>query len=404
MRAGEIIFTGMDRVVFGRAAAEAVAEAADRLGANHVFILAGRTLNRETDAVRQIAGALGPRYAGVHDEMPAHSPRDAVIACANKARDAGCDLLVSVGGGSTTDGGKAVTICLEHDIREPDGLEPFRTVVDETTGKRHFPQYRAPRVRQICVPTTLSGGEFNARAGVTEPRLRLKQAYIHPGIIPLSVIFDPAITVHTPEWLWLSTGIRAVDHAVETYCSIDGNAYTDSTALQALRLLGRGLPAVKRDPADLAARLDCQIGAWISMTGIVSGTRMGASHAIGHVLGGSAGVPHGYTSCVMLPAVLAFNAEVNVDSPGRDQRRTGRGRPAGGRGARPLHRGAWPATAAARRWRQARRPAAHRHQLHARRLDLQQPAADPCSSGNRAHPRIRILRLKKRPEAGPPTF
>ena len=72
------------------------------------------------------------------------------------------------------------------------------------------------------------------------PRLRLKQAYIHPGIIPLVVIFDPAITVHTPEWLWLSTGIRAVDHAVETYCSIDGNAYFDSTSLQALRLLGRG--------------------------------------------------------------------------------------------------------------------------------------------------------------------
>lgn len=245
--------------------------------------------------------------------MPAHSPRDAVVACANKARDAGCDLLLSVGGGSTTDGGKAVTPCLEHDIREPDGLEPFRTVVDEITGKRHFPQYRAPRVRQICVPTTLSGGEFNARAGVTEPRLRLKQAYIHRGLIPLMVIFDPAITVHTPEWLWLSTGIRAVDHAVETYCSIDGNAYTDSTSLQALRLLGRGLPAAKRDPADLAARLDCQIGAWISMIGIVSGTRMGASHAIGDVLGGSAGVPHGYTSCVMLPAVLAFNAVVNAD-------------------------------------------------------------------------------------------
>jgi maleylacetate reductase len=311
MRTGEIVFTAMERVVMGRPAAEAVVEAADRLGARHVFILAGATLNRKTDAVRKIAEALGSRYAGTHDDMPAHSPRDAVVACANKAREAGCDLLLSVGGGSTTDGGKAVTICLEHDIREPDGLEPFRTVVDTTTGKRTFPQYRAPKVRQICVPTTLSGGEFNARAGVTEPRLRLKQAYIHPGIIPLAVIFDPAITRHTPEWLWHSTGIRAVDHAVETFCSIDGNAYTDSTALQALRLLGRGLPAVKRDPTDLAARLDCQIGAWISMAAIVSGTRMGASHAIGHVLGGSAGVPHGYTSCVMLPAVLAFNAAVN---------------------------------------------------------------------------------------------
>lgn len=300
----------MDRVAFGRPAAEAVVQAAERLGAKRVFILASATLNRKTDVVAKIAQALGSRYAGVHDDMPGHSPRDAVVACANTAREAGCDLLLSVGGGSTTDGGKVVTLCLEHDIREPDGLEPFRTVVDEITGKRSFPEYRAPRVRQICVPTTLSGGEFNARAGVTEPRLRLKQAYIHPGLIPLQVIFDPAITVHTPEWLWLSTGIRAVDHAHETYCSIDGNAYTDSTSLQALRLLGRGLPAVKRNPADLAARLDCQIGAWISMIGIVSGTRMGASHAIGHVLGGSAGVPHGYTSCVMMPAVLAFNAEI----------------------------------------------------------------------------------------------
>ncbi len=311
MRAGEIVFTGMDRVVFGRPAAECVVEAADRLGAKRVFLLAGKTLNRQTDAVRRIADALGSRYAGTHDDMPAHSPRDAVVACANAARAAGCDLLVSVGGGSTTDGGKAVTICLEHGITTPEGLEPFRTVVDPLTGKRSFPDYRAPRVRQICVPTTLSGGEFNARAGVTEPRLRLKQAYIHPGLIPLQVIFDPAITVHTPEWLFLSTGVRAVDHAVETFCSIDGNAYTDSTSLQALRLLGRGLPAVRRDPDDLSARLDCQIGAWISMIGIVSGTRMGASHAIGHVLGGSAGVPHGYTSCVMLPAVLAFNHQVN---------------------------------------------------------------------------------------------
>src|SRR5262249_50062331 len=136
---------------------------------------------------------------------------------------------------------------------------------------------------------------------------------IHPGIIPLLVIFDPAITVHTPEWLWLSTGVRAVDHAVETFCSIDGNAYTGSTAIQALRLLGRRLAAAKRKPGDPPAPPPGQDGAWISMTGIVSGTRMGASHAIGHVLGGSAGVPHGYTSCVMLPAVLAFNSAVNAD-------------------------------------------------------------------------------------------
>ena len=185
MQSGQIVFTGMDRVIFGQAAAGAVAGEAERLGAERVFLLVSGTLNRETDAVEQMAAALGPRYAGRWDHMPSHSPREAVVGCANAAREAGCDLLVSFGGGSTTDGGKAVTICLQHGITEAAGLEPFRTVVDEN-GERHFPEYDAPEIRQIVVPTTLSGGEFNARAGITNTVEKLKQSYMHPGIIPLS--------------------------------------------------------------------------------------------------------------------------------------------------------------------------------------------------------------------------
>ena len=254
--------------------------------------------------------ALGARYCGLHDHMPAHSPRDAVVACANAARDAKADLLVTFGGGSVTDGGKAVTICLEHGVTDMDGLEAFRTVVGPD-GTRTKPDYAPPRVRQIAVPTTLSGGEFNARAGVTDPRVKLKQSFMNPGIVPVSVILDGAVTRHTPEWLFLSTGIRAVDHAVETYLSLDANDYTDSSALHALRLLGEGLPRVKADAGDIEARQKCLIGAWLSMSGIVTGTRLGASHAIGHILGGSADVPHGHTSCVMLPYVLDWNAPVN---------------------------------------------------------------------------------------------
>lgn len=310
MQSGEIVFTGMERVIFGQEAAGAVAGEAERLGAERVFLLVSGTLNRETGAVDALAEALGPVYAGRWDHMPSHSPREAVVGCANAAREAGCDLLVSFGGGSATDGGKAVTICLQHDITEAAGLEPFRTVVD-ANGDRFLPEYDAPTVRQIAVPTTLSGGEFNARAGITNTEEKLKQSYMHPGIIPVSVILDPAATVYTPEWLWLSTGIRAVDHAVETYCSLDANAYTNGAALQALRLLSEGLVRVKADPSDLEARLQCLMGAWISMTGIVTGTRLGASHAIGHILGGTANVPHGYTSCIMLPHVMDYNAAIN---------------------------------------------------------------------------------------------
>src|SRR5215470_7836046 len=308
MQSGTMVFTQMNRVIFGQPAAATIVAEADRLGAKRVFLLTGRTLNRSTDEIEKVRRALGSRFAGVHDHMPAHSPRDAVVACANAARAGGTDLLVTFGGGSVTDGGKAVTICLEHGVADVDGMEPFRTIV--ANGKRRIPDFRAPKVRQIAVPTTLSAGEFNPRAGITDTRLKLKQSFIHRAIVPESVILDPAVTVHTPQWLWLSSGVRAVDHAVETYHSLDANDYTDGTSLQALRVLGKGLPRVKDNPGDLDARLQCMMGAWLSMVGIVTGTRLGASHAIGHVLGGAAGVAHGHTSCVMLPYVLDYNMSV----------------------------------------------------------------------------------------------
>jgi maleylacetate reductase len=311
MRSGTMVFTQMNRVIFGQPAAATIVAEAERLGAKRVFLLTGRTLNRSTDEIEKVRRALGSRFAGVHDHMPAHSPRDAVVACANAARAGGTDLLVTFGGGSVTDGGKAVTICLEHGVADVDGMDPFRTIV--ANGERRIPDFRAPKVRQIAVPTTLSAGEFNPRAGITDTRLKLKQSFMHRAIVPESVILDPAVTVHTPEWLWLSSGVRAIDHAVETLLSLDANDYTDGTALQALRALSAGLPGVKGQASNLDARLRCMMGAWLSMVGIVSGTRLGASHAIGHILGGSANVSHGHTSCVMLPYVLDFNAQVNSE-------------------------------------------------------------------------------------------
>jgi maleylacetate reductase len=148
-----------------------------------------------------------------------------------------------------------------------------------------LPEMKAPTVRQISVPTTLSGGEFSAIAGVTDERTKVKELLRHPRIIPSAVILDPAITVHTPEWLWLSTGIRAVDHCVEGICSNEAHPYGDALALKGLALLSSGLPPVKADAKDLTARLDCQMGTWLSMGPLASGVPMGASHGIGYVLG-----------------------------------------------------------------------------------------------------------------------
>ena len=131
-------------------------------------------------------------------------------------------------------------------------------------------------------------------------------------IIPATVILDPAITIHTPEWLWLSTGIRAVDHCVEGICSAEAHAYGDAQALQGLTLLSHGLPRVKGNSNDLDARLDCQLGTWLSMGPLASGVPMGASHGIGYVLGAQFDIPHGHTSCIMLPAVMRWNEPMSM--------------------------------------------------------------------------------------------
>jgi maleylacetate reductase len=139
----------------------------------------------------------------------------------------------------------------------------------------------------------------------------VKELFRHPRIIPAAVILDPAITVHTPEWLFLSTGIRAVDHCVEGICSREAHPYADAQAVMGLSMLAQGLPRVKSDPLDLDARMDCQIGTWLSVGPLASGVPMGASHGIGYVLGSAFGVPHGYTSCVMLPSVMRWNKSAN---------------------------------------------------------------------------------------------
>lgn len=307
MHKGRVVFGAMDEVVFGRHATDAVVEQLDRLGARRGFLMVSGTLNRETSEIEAIRKAMGSRCAGTFDRMPAHTPRAAVIAAANQAREAGADLIVTVGGGSITDGAKAVQLCLANGVSTVEGIDAIRTRGGEE------PPLKAPAVRQISVPTTIAGGEFSHIAGVTDERTHVKQMLRHTLTIPRATILDPWLSVHTPEWLFLSTGIRAVDHCVEGICAREAHPYSDAQAMKGLSMLTQGLKRVKADGNDIAARLDCQIGTWLSMAPLSGGVPMGASHGIGYVLGGGFNVPHGYTSCVMLPAVMRWNKSVNAE-------------------------------------------------------------------------------------------
>ncbi len=312
MQTGLYTYPGTSRISYGKPFEEALAAELDLCGARRVYLLASGTLDRETDLAQRAARVLGERFAGKFARIGAHTPRVDVVAAANAARAADADMLLTLGGGSITDAAKMVAICLGNGISDVAHLDALSVKIG-ADGKQVRPSYKPPSVDSVIIPTTLSAGEFSATAGCTDTVRHVKEVFVQPKAVPRTVILDPGVTVHTPEWLWLSTGIRAVDHAVEDLCSINAKPFSDGTSFHALRLLGRGLRAAKADASNLEARLDCQLGAWMSIIGSSAGVEKGASHGIGHVLGGTAGVPHGYTSCVMLPHVMRFNLPVNAE-------------------------------------------------------------------------------------------
>jgi maleylacetate reductase len=321
-------FPLMDRVVHGQPAAAAVRAEADRLDRRRVFLITNRSL-AQTPLVAGIAAALDGRHAGSFAGVSAHGPRQCVIDGAAAARAADADLLVAIGGGSVVDAAKVMLLCLRHGITEAAALSRH------TGSGRADPSTRpsdADRwIRVIAVPTTLSAAEFTWFGGASDPARGVKESFSHPMMIPQAIVMDPQMTMATPTRLLLTTGMKAVDHAAERLASLKSNPYNDAVSSLALRLLSQGLRSAKRDPSDIDARAELQYGAFMSMCGSAAGVAVGIGHAIGHALGAHCSVPHGETSCVMLPAVMRWNAGSN---PGRQELIAGAmGRP--GDGAAP---------------------------------------------------------------------
>lgn len=310
IRPGSFQIPTQEQIIYGLAAGPAVLAEATRLGATRVLLLTGRSLGALPDGpVQQVERSLGARHAGAFAAVCAHSPREDVIAAAAMARKAGADLLVAVGGGSVIDAAKAAQLCPWHGLETVEAMEPYRSGASAEIARSIAPRLDA--VRMVSVSTTLSAPDFTAMAGITDASIRSKQMFMHRLMVPRTAVLDPTATLHTSDDLLYSTAIRSVDHAVECYCSPMASPATEALCLHGLSLLTQALRAMRRDGQDLAARMKAQFGMWQACTALASGVQTGASHGIGYVLGGGFGVGHGETSCVMLPAVLRWNAAVN---------------------------------------------------------------------------------------------
>jgi len=302
---GTLIFPPQEKVIFGQGSVKQLAAEVDRLGRKRAFVITGTTIAKKTDLLTRVQEILGPRLVGTFFPLSQHVPRRDVITAAFQAREVKADVLVSLGGSSPVDGAKAVALCLSEGVASEPQLASYRR------GPQGRP-LQGHHIPHIAVTTTLSAGEFTSGFGITDEERRIKEIYGAPQFIPRIAILDPELTVSTPPWLWASTGMRAVDHAVEKLYSPKHQPLVDTLCIQALRYLFQNLPRSLQDSHNLEVRLYCQMGAWMSIIGIISvGT--GISHAIGHQLGGHCNVPHGQTSCIMLPHAMDFNFSVATD-------------------------------------------------------------------------------------------
>ena len=302
---GELAFTRIDKVLFGPGRIAMLGEELARRHVDRALIVTTRSLGR-SKLTDRVTGAAGNRCAGVFAATAQHAPSASVRALTAELRRLDADAIVSFGGGSAIDSAKvaAASIMNGRDmVAEARGLKLSDAFGSASGGRQ---------LLHIAVPTTLSAAEMTPAGGVTDERTRVKHGVVDPRLQPKVVIYDPELTRDTPDWLWVATAMRALDHGIEAAYSARHQDFTDALATKAIQLIVGHLQGGLQgdwDEARLAHRGQCQIGACCSLY-VGFNTGLGLSHAMGHQIGPMWNVPHGITSCITLPHAMRFMAGV----------------------------------------------------------------------------------------------
>lgn len=284
------------RVHHGCTVAAALGQALQRIPrADRVLLLTSGS-NSRSPAGALVVHLLGERHAATFSGIEAHVPFPCVERAIQVMRDVDAQAIVALGGGSVMDAAKIVALmagCRAATVQDLSMVE-WRTPVEQ-----------APLPAIVGIPTTFSAAEYTDFGGATDPETRMKVAFQSAAMRFHSVLNDPALLAATPMPLLLATGMKAIDHAVERVTSAAANAFSNALSTQAMHLLSAGLRGISRGEGVRAISM-AQYGVFMAMCGMDAGVRTNVSHAIAHVMGTYADVAHGHTSCVLLPAVLAW--------------------------------------------------------------------------------------------------
>jgi len=306
---GEFDPTVPSRIVFGNGKVDFLKEEVRKLGGKRVLVLSGKTVAEKTDSVRRVNDALGDMSAGVYSNLPQRAPLSSAVEAANLAVAQGVDTLVGVGGSTISDASRMIAVLMAEGITTEAQLRQL----GEDQDMMLSPNLEGkPLPLQVSIPTTLSAGEFNMGGGnvlddQAGHKIRVRSTRLYADLIML----DAVMTEGTPDWLWFSTGVKALDHCIERLYTTGNQPAIDAPILAAAEMIFTHLPKSRESDNDPGARLQCLVAAWMSMMGAPN-FATGLSHAIGHIIGVHYSVGHGYTSCVTQPYVMEFNRPVSA--------------------------------------------------------------------------------------------
>jgi maleylacetate reductase len=278
------------RIHFGPDAVDRLPEIVKELGLRRLMLVTtpGRLAS---EAGERVTRALGRARVSTFDGVRSHVPTVAVQAAVAQAGEDGADGVVSFGGGSAADLGKAVCFFVEQQSGAPGASYAHR-----------------PALAHVSVPTTYSGAELTPFFGMTDEAARQKSGAGGPTIAPLAAVYDPVLTLDTPARVSAETGMNALAHGVECAWSPTRTPEAEAIALACVERVAAALLAVVDEPGDLAARTEMLAGAVLGGR-CLQNAGMGVHHGLAQLLGGRTGIPHGLANAVVLAHAVRYNAE-----------------------------------------------------------------------------------------------
>lgn len=290
--------TYAQEVIFGLGALQQLGEATARFGWQRLMLCTSPSL-RSGGYVAALEASLGERLVTTYDQVQSHVLDFQLAEALELARRQAVEAVIGLGGGSPIGMAKALSLALE----------------EERTGRpvRSASPVEQPLVANIAIPTTYAGSEMTPVYGVTHqlPETTRKVTVRDVKVTPKLTVYDPALTLKLPPGVTAGTGINALAHCIEALYSTTRNPLSSAAALNGVRFITKALPRCYTHPDDIEARTEMMLGAHLGGTSLAT-TTVGLHHGLCHVLGGTAGVPHGVANAIMLPHAMRFNLDVTA--------------------------------------------------------------------------------------------